>query len=177
SRFLRDYLYFSMGGSRRGPLTQVTAAMVTMLLGGLWHGAGWTFVAWGGSHGVAVILNHWWRRTGLDLPAPLGWALTMGFVVAGWVLFRAEDFPTAFHMLEAMTGVGGLSLDTLEAPKDLWLLPVAAVLAIVGPTAHRLAQVSLQPRPALAAGLAVALVYVTLNVGGGETAVFIYFQF
>ncbi len=177
SRFLRDYLYFALGGNRRGARLQAAAAMGTMLLGGLWHGAGWTFVAWGGMHGVAVVVNHWWRRTGIALPWPLAWALTMGFVVVGWVLFRAADFPAAFHMLGAMAGAGGIALDVLEAPKDLWLLPLAAVLAILGPTAYRLAHARLEPRPALAAGLAVALVYVTLSVGGGDNAVFIYFQF
>ncbi len=177
SRFLRDYLYFPMGGGRHGRLNQGRAAMVTMLLGGLWHGAGWTFVAWGGLHGIAVIANHGWRRAGLSLPSPLAWAATMLFLVVGWVLFRAEDFAAATRLFEAMAGIGGFSLDTLAVPKNPWLLPLAAALAIVGPTAHRLAHEVLAPRRVLAAGLAVATVFATLLVGGGENAVFIYFQF
>jgi len=177
SRFLRDYLYFPMGGSRRGRLNQGRAAMVTMLLGGLWHGAGWTFVVWGGLHGLAVIANHGWRRAGLRLPTPLAWVATMLFLVVGWVLFRAADFAAATQVLAAMSGLGGFALDTLAVPKHPWLLPLAAVLATVGPTAHRLANEVLMPRRTLAAGLAAATVFITLMVGGGENAVFIYFQF
>jgi hypothetical protein len=76
-----------------------------------------------------------------------------------------------------MAGIGGFSLDTLVVPKNPWLLPLAAALAILGPTAHRLAHEVLASRRVLAAGLAVATVFATLMVGGGENAVFIYFQF
>jgi D-alanyl-lipoteichoic acid acyltransferase DltB (MBOAT superfamily) len=177
SRFLRDYLYIPLGGSRRGAVVQTRAALITMLLGGLWHGAGWTYVAWGGLHGVALIVNHLWRRTGLRLPAGLAWALTMLFVIAGWVLFRAEDFAAALNVLEGMAGLHGPALDAVATVNDLWLLPTAAVLAIAGPTGHRLAHEIMPPRRLAAAALAMALVFVTLTAGGGDNAVFIYFQF
>src|SRR5208282_6410127 len=64
SSFLRDYLYFPLGGSRRGAFTQYRNIMIVMLLGGLWHGAGWTFVIWGGLHGVYLVVNHLWRDCG-----------------------------------------------------------------------------------------------------------------
>ena len=107
-------------------------------------------------HGVAIIANHGWRRIGLNLPLPLAWSLTMLFMIVGWVLFRAEDFAAASRILGAMAGFEGISLRVLGSTKDLWLLPLAAVLAIAGPTAHRLAHLKLAPRPVLAAGLAVA---------------------
>ncbi|MHA1113855.1 MAG: MBOAT family O-acyltransferase, partial [Alphaproteobacteria bacterium] len=92
SRFLRDYLYIALGGNRRGRGLQMAFLMATMLLGGLWHGAGWTFVAWGGLHGLGLMVNHVWSRAGLRMPALSGWVLTFLFVMVGWVLFRAESF-------------------------------------------------------------------------------------
>src|SRR5690606_39026648 len=75
SRFLRDYLYIPLGGNRKGEVRRFTNLMITMLLGGLWHGAAWTFVLWGGLHGVFLVINHGWikikRRFGL--PATAGW--------------------------------------------------------------------------------------------------------
>jgi D-alanyl-lipoteichoic acid acyltransferase DltB (MBOAT superfamily) len=76
SRFLRDYLYIPLGGSRRGEFWRIVNVLVTMLLGGLWHGAAWTFVAWGGLHGAALAVNGLWARGGWRLPGPLGWAAT-----------------------------------------------------------------------------------------------------
>ena len=107
SRFLRDYLYVPLGGNREGLARLITALFVTMLLGGLWHGAAWTFVVWGGLHGLALVLEYLWRRTGLALPAAAGWAATMLFVFVTWVLFRAETFGAAIHILSAMAGGNG----------------------------------------------------------------------
>ena len=73
SRFLRDYLYIPLGGSRCGPVRQAVNVVATMLLGGLWHGAAWTFVVWGGLHGLALAVNHVWEQRGLRLPAPVAW--------------------------------------------------------------------------------------------------------
>ena len=109
SRFLRDYLYISLGGSRHGLLRQLATLLVTMLLGGLWHGAGWTFVIWGGLHGIALAANHLWRRAGASMPVPLGWAVTFLFVAAAFVVFRADNLATARHVLGAMAGFDGLS--------------------------------------------------------------------
>ncbi len=103
SQFLRDYLYIPLGGNRHGEWQRYTNLMITMLLGGLWHGASWTFVAWGGLHGVYLVINHLWRRAtsgaAAQAHAPaasslLGtvssWTLTFVAVVVAWVLFRAE---------------------------------------------------------------------------------------
>jgi len=97
SLFLRDYLYFPLGGSRYGMPRQVINLMITMLLGGLWHGASWTFVAWGGCHGLALAVNHLWKRTGFHIPQPLAWGLTFLTVVSTFVLFRSPDFSTALQ--------------------------------------------------------------------------------
>ena len=79
SHFLRDYLYIPLGGGRLGPSRQAMAAIATMFLGGLWHGAGWTFVAWGLWHGAGLAANNAWRRAGMAMPVAAGWLLTMLF--------------------------------------------------------------------------------------------------
>ena len=92
SRFLRDYLYIPLGGNRGTAARQAVNVVATMLLGGLWHGANWTFVAWGGLHGRALAVNHVWAARGFRLPRPAAWLLTLLFVMACWVLFRPPDF-------------------------------------------------------------------------------------
>ena len=126
SRFLRDYLYIPLGGNRHGNVQRYVNVMITMLLGGLWHGAGWTFVLWGGLHGLYLVINHAWhalrRALGQDTNAPLSRPahmlavlLTFLAVVVGWVLFRADSMATATAMLEAMAGMNGFVLP------DVWL--------------------------------------------------------
>jgi D-alanyl-lipoteichoic acid acyltransferase DltB (MBOAT superfamily) len=121
SRFLRDYLYFPLGGNRHGPSRRYLNLMVTMLLGGLWHGAGWTFVAWGGLHGAYLVIHQLWRSQfkgqGIALSRPFKYiatpvavAITFGAVVIGWVLFRAATFTGAMRMLAAMSGRHGFAL-------------------------------------------------------------------
>ncbi|MBE9125806.1 MULTISPECIES: MBOAT family O-acyltransferase [unclassified Coleofasciculus] len=110
SNFLRDYLYIPLGGSRRGEVRRYTNLFITMLLGGLWHGAGWTYVVWGGLHGIYLSVNHWWRKLNIPLPKLVGWAMTFFAVVAGWVLFRSKSLPAATEILQAMVGMKGIVL-------------------------------------------------------------------
>lgn len=116
STFLRDYLYIPMGGNRKGPARRYVNLMATMLLGGLWHGAGWTFVIWGGLHGLYLMINHGWR----ELKAHLGWregggfakviagAITFFAVAVAWVFFRADTLSAALAMLSGMFGANGI---------------------------------------------------------------------
>ena len=115
SRFLRDYLYIPLGGNRHGPVRRYRNLMLTMLLGGLWHGAAWTFMAWGGLHGLYLVADHAWtaltgptRRSRLAKGA--GFAMTFIAVVVGWVFFRANSFAAAATMLAGMAGANGISL-------------------------------------------------------------------
>ncbi|MFH0908127.1 MAG: MBOAT family protein [bacterium] len=131
SQFLRDYLYISLGGNRLGPARRHVNLLVTMLLGGLWHGAGWTFVIWGGLHGVYLICNHAWRTVTRNWNVPR-WAsgpgrvsgrlLTFLCVVVGWVFFRAPDLPSAGAVLWAMSGADGIGL---PSACPAWLIHLA----------------------------------------------------
>ncbi|NNK31963.1 MAG: MBOAT family protein [Xanthomonadales bacterium] len=131
SRFLRDYLYIPLGGNRKGPARRYVNLFVTMLLGGVWHGAGWTFVVWGAAHGAVLAANHGWhaaRRTlGLDsrqstrASRMAAGTLTFLFIVCSFVLFRAESFEGAWRMLGAMTGSNGVVLpDGLGELASAW---------------------------------------------------------
>jgi D-alanyl-lipoteichoic acid acyltransferase DltB (MBOAT superfamily) len=176
SRFLRDYLSIPLGGNRCGAARQAANVIATMLLGGLWHGANWTFVVWGGLHGVALAVDHVWERWGFRLPRAVAWALTLLFVMACWVLFRAADFATAGDILRSMLGEHGIGAVSLDREFVAALIGGVAV-ALLGPTSQEAALVRLQPRPWLAMPAGVALAYLLLLVGGRLPNVFIYFQF
>jgi D-alanyl-lipoteichoic acid acyltransferase DltB (MBOAT superfamily) len=130
SRFLRDYLYVPLGGNRKSAARRYANLLITMLLGGLWHGAGWTFVLWGALHGVYLVINHAWlalrRRLGQDRHRGTPWGrragclLTFIAVVVAWVLFRAPDIDSAMAILRAMAGFNGLMLP------EAWLVKLGA---------------------------------------------------
>jgi D-alanyl-lipoteichoic acid acyltransferase DltB (MBOAT superfamily) len=107
SRFLRDYLYFGLGGNRKGEFRRYINLFLTMLLGGLWHGAGWTFVAWGALHGFYLIINHLWQKL-WGKPIDRWWSrgiartITLLAVVIGWVFFKASTFDGALSILHGM---------------------------------------------------------------------------
>ena len=138
SRFLRDYLYVPLGGNRRGEARRYVNLLVTMVLGGLWHGAAWTFVLWGALHGIFLALNHLWiaLRPQIGFIGPSNFftrfasrTITFVAVVTAWVFFRAADLNSAVLMLHAMAGFGG----RVEATMDVAYGPemIAALLAIV----------------------------------------------
>ena len=188
SHFLRDYLYLPLGGNRRGPVRRYANLFIVMLLGGLWHGASWTFVAWGGLHGAFLGINHAWRRFApLALPAPVGVALTFLAALIAWVFFRAGDFAAAQQVLGAMAGLSAapaLSLDLLsDMIGVLWLLPVGAALIWAAPNALEVvaaaeaggfATARARRIMAMAALLAALSLFRTYAAGSHE---FIYFQF
>ncbi len=110
--WVKDYLYIPMGGNRQGEMKKMCNLFFSMLLIGLWHGAGWTFVLWGGLHGIFLMINHQWKRLNITLPKLLNWALTFLCVVICWVFFRAENFEDAWNIIKAMFNVSNIALPT-----------------------------------------------------------------
>jgi D-alanyl-lipoteichoic acid acyltransferase DltB (MBOAT superfamily) len=174
SRFLRDYLYIPLGGGRRGGLRQAMALTVTMLLGGLWHGADWTYVAFGACHGVYLTAEAAWARVRLELPRILGWALAMTAFVISLGVFRSESFGAIGSQLSAMAGANGLG--AWGGGPD-WALAVGAVAAVVGPTSQDVAFKWLRPWWVVDLVVAAALVVLLLLIVSETHVEFIYFQF
>lgn len=201
SRFLRDYLYIPLGGSRKGAPTQMANLLVTMLIGGLWHGAGWQFIAWGGVHGVFLALNHCWRR----MLAPrepsettvARWAfrmLTFLLVAMAWVLFRADSVPTAISYYAAMLGLhSGASFGPVLILPKVWFW-VAAALALVwlAPNTQQIMRRArpvierveapahldwLVWRPAVAVAVIVGVMFAVCVLSMSRPSEFLYYQF
>ena len=174
-----------------------------MLLGGLWHGAGWTFVIWGGLHGVYLSINHWWRKLKKPLPAFLGWVITFLAVVFSWVLFRAQTLPEGWAIIQTMMGFKGIILPgepqgklailtnfgiELQRWSELNYLPVVngskvmSILVLIGlifwakllpNTQELLAQMKPTWWWATLVGLSASLCLLSLN----RVSEFLYFQF
>ncbi len=157
SRFLRDYLYIPLGGSRKGKYRRYVNLLITMLLGGLWHGAGWTYVIWGGLHGIYLSINNLWRaqkkRFGMDLGRStflgrtVSGIITFCAVATAWVFFRAESFGAALTMLKSMAGLNGLSTGSLFGGyAEVRLLVISALVVWVLPNTYQFLE---RFRPAL----------------------------
>jgi D-alanyl-lipoteichoic acid acyltransferase DltB (MBOAT superfamily) len=129
SGFLRDYVYIPLGGNRRGEARRVVNLMVTMLLGGLWHGAAWRFVLWGALHGVFLVAHGWWRRLGVRLPGAVAWGVTLLCVLLAWVPFRAPGFAAAMMFYRGLCGLNGVAVPALAVQ----LVPALAHIGHVVP--------------------------------------------
>jgi alginate O-acetyltransferase complex protein AlgI len=116
-RFMRDYVYIPLGGSRVSEAQILLNTMITFFIVGLWHGAGWTFVAWGLMHGVALVIHRLWRKLDLSMPKWLAWLITFNFVNVGWVFFRAPTFADAIRVLKGMAGLSGAGVPASVAAK------------------------------------------------------------
>jgi alginate O-acetyltransferase complex protein AlgI len=182
SSWLRDYLYIPLGGNRKGRGRTYLNLAITMLLGGLWHGASWTFVAWGALHGTALALHKWSRELRGDPPPRFGaagklasWAATFLFVLVTWVFFRSPTFASAWTLLRRMflPSTGGIAWAYVQAMVVIVLAAAAHVWSVM----HEDRSPSLDLRraiawPALAAVLLLILLYAPFG-----TNPFIYFQF
>ncbi len=180
STWLRDYVYVPLGGKRGGRLGRLRNIMLTMLLGGLWHGANWTFVGWGAYHGALLSLERWFGSDGRAAPAPRGvaWlvrvAATFALVCAGWVLFRSQNFGDATLIFRAALAGGAGAW--LLAP---WMLVPVAIAALVAFAQERgWSPAGLRASPLVYGGALAALgLVLELFSVSGEPAPFIYFRF
>ncbi len=173
SRVLRDYLYIPLGGNRRGSLLTYRNMMITMLLGGLWHGASWQFVAWGAYHGVLLCAYRGFGRYWDPLPQWLQRLGTFLLVVVGWTFFRAVRWGDALALLERMfVPTEGRLITGAFALVTMLLL--AGAIAHLAPNTFSLSH---RWRPAAAVGLAGLLILALLRMQGGAASPFLYFQF
>ncbi len=176
SRFLRDFIYIPLGGSREGPARTVRNLMITMLLGGLWHGAAWGFVIWGALHGAALSLEHFRRGRARLLPPVVAWTATFLFVSLAWIPFRAPTLDMAWAFARR-----------LATPGPATLMTPGIAIAVVGVLALQLApgrpldamreRLVALPAAALGTALAITIVLVAAAVPGNSVPPFIYFQF
>lgn len=120
SRFLRDYIYIPLGGNRSGEIRTLINLMLTFLIGGLWHGAAWTFVFWGFLHGTALCVHRLWKKTGIRMNNFLAWFLTFNFINMAWVFFRAPDWDSALNVLKGMAGLNGILVSPNLAASPFW---------------------------------------------------------
>ncbi len=175
SRFLRDFLYIPLGGNRGGRLLTYRNLFLTMLLGGLWHGAAWTFVLWGALHGAGLVCEHALGGK-LKLPGWLRWALTFNFVVLGWVLFRSQSIADFATVIGRFTVPGSATL--LTTPVILALVVVLGLQLLPPRPVQSLQSWVAAARPAtLGAGLAAVILLAGATVSSQGVPPFIYFRF
>jgi len=197
SRFLKEYVYIPLGGNRISGGRTLSNLMVTFLLGGLWHGAEWTFVLWGFLHGMAIIIHRLWGKVHITVPKVVAWFVTFNFVNIAWVFFRAKNFDSALKVLKGMLGVNGLGLPQrpidLVLMKDMSFYPlpwlnnlqgngklILLMLAILPVVLLRRNsnEIAMNFRPTVKYGIYSCLMIVTsLIVMMTATANFIYFNF
>jgi alginate O-acetyltransferase complex protein AlgI len=175
SRFLRDFLYIPLGGSRGSRLFTYRNLMITMVLGGLWHGAAWTFVIWGAFHGVGLVSEHAIGGR-FRMPGWLRWFATFHLVVLGWIVFRSQGIGVVWSFLSRLGSPGS---------PTLWTVPVVlAIVVAIGPQllpprpVGRLQEWAGRLNPALLAGaIALLILFVAATVPSEGVPPFIYFRF
>jgi alginate O-acetyltransferase complex protein AlgI len=110
SRFMRDYVYIPLGGNKKGGFRTYNNLMATFVIGGLWHGAAWTFVFWGFLHGLALMVQRFWSKLGIKLWTWVAWLITFNFINITWVFFRAKEWDDAVKVLSSMAGLSEITL-------------------------------------------------------------------
>lgn len=196
SRFLRDYLYIPLGGNRHGSVRRYANLLLTMFLGGLWHGAAWGFVLWGVLHGLYLVINHLWSSASRRLPLTLGVLVTTLAVLLAWVPFRLETLTATWHFYQAMLGlqvapcVYSLCGGANNPAEVLPLLAIATAIVLLLPTVEQIfrydpdgndrspALLDWLPQPRWIAVVSVAFfVSVVGIIAVGKNSDFLYFQF
>jgi len=199
SRFLRDYIYIPLGGNKVGRYHNYTNLFTVFLIGGLWHGAAWTFVIWGALHGGAIVLHRLWKDLGLRMWGWLGWFITFNFVNVAWVFFRAKDFTSVEKVLGGMVGAGGtmlpeklagklgflnnygvefgaswLSSAALSGTKDLLIIAGMIVFVVIMKNSQEWGE---KLKPNLFMQMAIAFILSVGILSLSKVSEFLYFQF
>ena len=177
SFFLKNYLYIPLGGNKLGKKRKYLNLFITMVIGGIWHGAGYTFAVWGILHGLYLCINHYYRQLGLKINNILSWLITFIAVVISWVFFRSPDIQTALNILRSMFGFGenSLLMPNIDNPffTTIAILSLLAWL-VIAPNTRQIA-ISRSPKKIYVIISALILYFSILNFT--DITEFIYFQF
>ncbi|MCF0125920.1 MAG: MBOAT family protein [Clostridia bacterium] len=190
STFLKNYLYIPLGGNRTGH--HLRNIFITMFLGGLWHGAGWTFILWGTLHGLFICINHLWRKTKIKLPGAISWLLTFNAVNFAWIFFRADNFKQAFNIIKAMGDISNFaypytrnvakflpnlnySENFLFASNDVLWIILLLIASVAYYSVEDWMEVKFKPQALTAIVMALAFVYAVSQLN--KLSTFLYFQF
>jgi len=185
SRFLRDYIYIPFGGNRKFHLRNL---FLTFLIGGIWHGAAWTFVLWGALHGLAVVLHNLWKKLNIKIPTPLAVTTTFLFVNFAWVLFRAKSFGFAADVYKAMFGFSGVELPkfyhlsvkydgAIDVNAFGWQILLILACFIIAANLKQAKDIVLSSKPSAVAISVCAVVICSLLYMMTKVSEFLYFNF
>ncbi len=187
SSWLRDYLYIPLGGNRKGKVRTYINLLLTMLIGGLWHGANWKFVFWGGMHGVGLIVDKLWQKLtkgklkGYRLARIAGWFITLHFVIFLWIFFRADSFAVAWEMIGQVFSSFDLAyFPVFVETRKLFVLLLVLAVAIHAIPSEKFGEVERAyiRTPFLVKAIAfIILVQCILQIKSSDVQPFIYFQF
>ncbi len=178
STFLRDYVYVPLGGNRRGKPRRYLNLMITMLLGGLWHGACANFVIWGGLHGLYLCIAHGVRRLGIPVPRLVGWTLTTAGVLVAWIFFRADSAGHALDLIQSMVwGWGTSQRFMLPDPATAVVMAIGWALVLFAPSSRALCERYKPTVPWVLFGALLLDASLTRLLYTGDVNEFIYFRF
>ncbi len=192
SRFLRDYIYIPLGGNRKGEVRMYSNLLVTMLIGGLWHGASWMFVIWGALHGIAQVINKLWQKTKIELPKAFSIFITFMFINFTWIIFRAENFAQAKNIVNALFNINNFIIPkthhfdfvfnhSAKYPYCILILILTVLFVFICPNSNKIiSYIKINSkRAAILYALAFALLFVAcvIKLNCTNYSEFIYFNF
>jgi len=173
SRFLRDYVYIPLGGNRVSKYRNYINLFSVFLIGGLWHGAGWTFVIWGALHGIAIVIHRIWQELDFKMHKVFAWIITFNFVNIAWVFFRAKDIETAEKVLNGMFGASGNGYLANDLIISTISVSIGFVLVYYGK--HLAIRVNIFKYSGIVYGILFFLSFFIISIG--RASEFLYFQF
>ncbi len=196
SRFLKEYIYIPLGGNRKGEFRIYSNLMATFIIGGIWHGAGWTFLFWGFLHGIAIVIQRAWTKVGIKLNALFAWFITFNFINITWVFFRAKEWDDAIKVLKSMfTGALVLPLEWKENlnflseynvefgywlysisrdPYTMYWVGIGLFITVILKNSNELAK---KFKPNLLTSLYAAVLFLTAASSLEKLSEFLYFNF
>ncbi|MBF0540484.1 MAG: MBOAT family protein [Nitrospirae bacterium] len=178
SRFLKEYIYIPLGGNRGSKYRMYFNLLVTFLLGGIWHGASWMFILWGGLHGIAIIIHRIWSGFNLRLNHILGWIITFNFINISWIFFRAKNEHDAFKVISGMFNINKIImphfLSTDGSLITIIFISLAYILVLYFKNSNSLI---LQISPKLKYSLITSILLIISIINLTTKSEFLYFNF